>query len=156
MLRKTLVFSILLLIAGCAAASDELADSPVGYVPDFADRVAAVEWSEAQVVTVSLTEYAFSPTRLSFTAGRPYRLILSNDGKVTHFFVSGGFFRAIAARGLETPKGVIATPHLEAIAIEPGSMKVLEFVPVKPGKYGLECTVPLHATFGMLGTVEVI
>ena len=51
MLRKILVFSTVLLIAGCTA-TDKLADSPVGYVPDLADRVAAVEWSEAQVETM--------------------------------------------------------------------------------------------------------
>ena len=155
MLRKALVFTTALLIAGCAPAVDELAEAPGGYVADIADRVDAVPWSEAQVVTVSLADYAFSPARLSFAAGKPYRLILKNEGKSTHLFVSGGFFRAIAARSLKTPDGVIATPRLKSIAVNSGSTKVLDFVPVKPGNYELECTIPLHAVFGMVGTIEV-
>jgi hypothetical protein len=39
-------------------------------------------------------------------------------------------------------------PHLEPFAIREGSMKDLTFVPLKWGKYDLECTVHLHVTFG--------
>lgn len=156
MLRETFAFSMALLVAGCVAAVDEFAEAPAGYVQDVDRRVAAADWSEAQVVTLSLTEYAFSPVPLTFAAGKPYRLILNNDGETTHFFVSGEFFKAIAARRLETPDGVIATPRLESIALRPGSTKILEFVPIRPGKYELECTAPLHAAFGMVGTIEVI
>ena len=107
--RKALVFSMVMLLSGCVAAVDEFADAPADYVEDIAERVAAVEWSEAEVVTVSLTEYAFSPARLSLAANRPYRVILKNEGQATHTFVSAEFFKAIAARRLETPDGVIAT-----------------------------------------------
>src|SRR3546814_7101556 len=44
----------------------------------------------------------------------------------------------------------VLIPHLELNAIIAGSTKAFALVPVKLGKYELECTAPLHATFGML------
>ena len=149
------VLSLALLITACVAAVDEFAETPAGYVPDIEDRVTAIDWRQAEIVTVLLKEYAFSTVPLRFATGKPYRLILNNEGETTHFFVSEEFFRAIAARRLETSEGVVAAPRLASIVVRPGSTKVLEFVPVESGKYQLECTAPLHAVFGMVGTIEV-
>ena len=42
------------------------------------------------------------------------------------------------------------------LSVAPGEQKVLHFVPVAKGAYALECTRPLHAIFGMTGTIRIL
>ncbi len=142
-------------VGGCAGAQDVFGDPGAGYVVDARERVASAEWPRAETLTVVLSEYAFSPGTLAFRAGTPYRLRIKNGGDSTHFFVSDGFFKAIAPGRLITRSGETAQPTLESIALAPGEAKTLEFVPVRTGAYELECTAPLHAAFGMHGTILI-
>ncbi len=140
---------------GCAGAQDVFGDPGAGYVGDARERVASADWPRAETPTVVLSEYAFSPGTLTFRAGTPYRLRIENGGDSTHFFVSDGFFKAIAPGRLITRSGETAQPALKSIALAPGEAKTLEFVPVRTGAYELECTAPLHAAFGMHGTILI-
>ena len=106
-------------------------------------------------MTVRLSEYAFSPASLTFSKGTPTRLKIVNGGSATHFFVSQGFFKAIAARALKTPSGETAHPYVKSIAVGPGESKVLTFVPLKTGVYTLDCTAPFHDSFGMTGAIRI-
>ena len=142
-------------VGGCAGAQDVFGDPGAGYVRDARERVASAEWRRAETLTVVLSEYAFSPGTLTFRAGTPYRLRIENGGDSTHFFVSDGFFKAIAPGRLITRSGETAQPTLKSIALAPGEAKTLEFVPVRTGAYKLECTAPLHAQFGMHGTILI-
>jgi len=140
---------------GCAGAQDVFGDPGAGYVGDARECVASADWPRAETPTVVLSEYAFSPGTLTFRAGTPYRLRIENGGDSTHFFVSDGFFKAIAPGRLITRSGETAQPALKSIALAPGEAKTLEFVPVRTGAYELECTAPLHAAFGMHGTILI-
>ena len=140
---------------GCAGAQDVFGDPGAGYVGDARERVASADWPRAETPTVVLSEYAFSPGTLTFRAGTPYRLRIENGGDSTHFFVSDGFFKAIAPGRLITRSGETAQPALKSIALAPGEAKTLEFVPVRTGAYELQCTAPLHAAFGMHGTILI-
>ena len=142
-------------VGGCAGAQDVFGDPGAGYVGDARERVQSAEWSRAETLTVVLSEYAFSPGTLTFRAGTPYRLRIENGGDSTHFFVSDGFFKAIAPGRLITRSGETAQPTLKSIALAPGEAKDLEFVPVRTGVYELECTAPFHAAFGMHGTILI-
>ena len=142
-------------VGGCAGAQDVFGDPGAGYVEDVRERVASAEWSRAETLTVVLSEYAFSPVTLTFRAGTPYRLRIENGGDSTHFFVSDGFFKAIAPGRLITRSGETAQPTLKSIALAPGEAKDLECVPVRTGAYELECTAPFHAAFGMHGTILI-
>ncbi len=142
-------------VGGCAGAQDVFGDPGAGYVVDARERVASAAWPRAETLTVVLSEYAFSPGTLAFRAGTPYRLRIKNGGGSTHFFVSDGFFKAIAPGTFITRSGETAQPYLKSIALAPGEVKDLEFVPVGTGVYELECTAPLHAAFGMHGTILI-
>lgn len=143
------------LAAACAPRTDVAQRPPPGYVEDVGARVAAVDWQKATPVTVRLDEYAFQPDRLSFDRGTPYRLTLQNAGKRAHTFTSEGFFKAIAVRSVTTPQSVIQTPALVNLEIPAGQTDVVEFVPVQAGTFDLECSEPLHSTFGMTGSITV-
>jgi uncharacterized cupredoxin-like copper-binding protein len=145
---------VALALTGCAGAKDAVVPEG-GAARAESARLAAVDWSGAQVVTVSLSEFAFAPDALTFRRGAPYRLRLRNDGDVTHYFVSEGFFGAIAVEKLQTPEGDIARPEVASIALAPGAEKELWFVPLDAGAYELECTAPLHSAFGMVGRIRI-
>ena len=149
------IAAVTLGLAGCAGGEDVFGEPGAGYVEEMAAQVAAADWSKAETITVTLSEYEFAPATLSFRQGVPYRLRIENRGSVTHYFESEGFFKAIASQRLKTPRGEIDLPYLKSIAVARGVEKELFFVPVKGGEYDLECTAPLHSLFGMDGRIEV-
>ena len=128
---------------------------PAGYVSLAPVRTAGIPWSRVRVVEVALSEYAFAPDTLTFEAGVPYRLILHNAGGRRHTFVSEPFFKAIAVRKLITAKKTDDYPYVQVIEIEPGATKELQFLPMRRGTYPLHCSVILHESFGMEGTITV-
>lgn len=142
-----------LALAGCAAAKDSMSDTKLGYAPVAA--AAAADWSQAQTVTVVLSDFEFQPAQLAFQSGQPYRLHLENQGSTTHFFAAEAFFKAISAGSLTESGGAVEHPHLKEIALAPGESKDLTFVPVTPGTYELKCTAAFHAGMGMVGSITV-
>ncbi len=137
---------VLSLITGCVE---------IQYVKDAPEKIKAADWSKMQTITVSLTEYKFTPSEPSFKKNIPYRLILKNEGKGKHYFVSEGFFRAIALRKVQTSDGEIKAPYITAIEVYPGKSIEIYFIPDKVGTYDLICTVEEHANRGMKGKIEI-
>ena len=146
---------VLLFIAGCATESTVLKEPLPGSVEDARSRVAALDWSKAKSVTITLSEFSFTPEKIEFQQGIPYRLRLENKGDRDHDFTSEGFFRAIAVQKLSSPKADVISPHLAKVVLKPKSVKELYFVAVNPGRYDLECSIFLHAIFGMEGNIIV-
>lgn len=144
-----------LALAGCAAPDDRYGDPGSGY-PAAADKVLArVDWRIAERVTVRLDEFDFTPEMPVFKAGRPYELVLINNGNAGHTFTAGAFFRAIAAQSLGFAEGEARRPMLESIAVKAGEARILRFVPLTAGTYPLTCERPLHDIFGMTGTIGI-
>lgn len=131
--------------------------APTNYVGDAADIVKMTDWDDMETVEVSLTEFAFTPSTLTFTSGKPYKLIIKNDGEAKHYFVSDQFFRAIATRKVQGSDGEIKAPYFSALELFPGKELELYFVPVKKGTYSdLLCTIKGHAEEGMVGEIIII
>lgn len=137
-----LAFAVL---AGCAA------EGPAPDRPPLSPRQTAAatkgaDWSKAESLTVTLSDFAFEPERLTFRRGTAYRLVLRNPDSGRHTFAAPGFFNAVATR----------TPVRDGtVAVPPGGEKTLYLVPVRRGTYALECSVFLHVSFGMDGSVVV-
>lgn len=102
----------------------------------------------ARQVTVIATEYRFSPDRLAFERGVPYRLHLENRGKETHEFTAPSFFATLK---LGKP-GVLNADKTE-IVIQPGETKDFPFVATKSGHYDFRCAD--HDWAGMTGDITV-
>jgi uncharacterized cupredoxin-like copper-binding protein len=154
---KPPIFLVLLLpgLIGCTSGNVILDEPQTGYVQDVSTVLAGVDWSEAESVTVQLSEYQFEPSDLVFEQGVPYRLVVRNDGKGSHTFVSEGFFQAIAAQKLISPDREVAMPYLMTVEVSPQTQEELHFVAVKKGSYPLECSVLLHEIFGMEGQITI-
>lgn len=155
MQRLSLISFVLVALAGCTTGDMVLEEPPPGYVQDIQSRVNAADWSKAETVTVELSEFQFEPASLVFQQSVPYRLVLRNVGERTHTFISDGFFKTIAAQRLASKDDERVNPYLKGIEIAPGAEKNLYFVPVGEGTYPVECSVFLHATFGMEGQITI-
>ena len=152
---RLLAAASLAVVAGCAGGDVVLDKPSAGHVPDVTAKVASVDWSRAETIAVTLSEFKFGPARLSFRRDVPYRLRLRNTGAKDHTFVSASFFKAIAAGKLVSAEGKKTVPYLASIAVPPGAEKELFFVPVRAGTFGLTCTLFLHETFGMEGEITI-
>ena len=94
------------------------------------------------VVTVRMTDFAFSPERIVLTSGAPVRLRLVNLASGGHDFSAPRFFAAS-----HVPMQTIEVPGHRTVEVP--------LTPGSPGDYPVVCTHPLHELFGMSGSIEV-
>ncbi len=153
----TVVFAniVLLFFAGCSTGDVVLKKPTPGYIQDVQPYVATVDWSNAEKIIVTLTNFSFTPEDLVLQGGKPYRLRLENKSADTRDFTSESFFKSVAVQQLSSPGREIASPYLKTVEVAPGKMRDLNFVAVKPGNFDLECSVGLHALFGMEGKIII-
>jgi uncharacterized cupredoxin-like copper-binding protein len=147
---KSLVTSAFVLFLIFLASSAISAEGP-----DLAKALAGADWSKMETVTVTMTEYAFSPSPIVLKEGVPTRLVLKNAGKEAHYFVAEQFFKGIATRKVQGSDGEIKAPYFTALEVYPGKMLEWFLVPAQKGVYDLLCTVKGHAEHGMKGKIEV-
>ncbi len=149
-MKRILVAALAFLAVATAGASVD-AEPP----QEYGKALAAADWTRMETVTVTLSEYAFSPTPLLFKEGVPTKLVLKNAGKEHHYFVSEQFFRNIATRKIQSSDGEAKAPYFTAIEVYAGKAMEWYLVPMKKGRFDLLCTVKGHAEHGMKGTIEI-
>lgn len=76
----------------------------------------------AGATTATMQNFAFSPTTYEATAGEPAKFVVHNGDAFVHDF-------SIEALGVD------------AVMINPGSSKLVEFTAVEPGEYRIRCTL---------------
>jgi len=64
-------------------------------------RAAGVDWSKAQLVTMTTIEYAFEPNHLILSRDIAYRLHVENHGRELHELTAPDFFKAVELRNPE-------------------------------------------------------
>ena len=143
-MRRLLGIAVLLL-AGSAAAEER----------DMAKVLAEADWAKMETVTVTMTEYAFSPSPIALRSGVPTKLVLRNDGKEPHYFVAEKFFRTIATRKIQGSDGEEKAPYFTAVEVYAGKRLEWFLVPFEKGTFEVICTMKGHAEHGMKGTIVV-
>lgn len=91
--------------------------------------------SRTKTVTVTSTEFAFEPDRIKADKNRPIRLVLKNQGVLSH---------NIRFPGLEKKTDTIQSGSETEIFLSP-----------EPGEYTFICSVPGHKNAGMQGVLVV-
>lgn len=110
----------------------------------------------ARRITVTLSEYQFTPSRIELKAGELVELTLINKGTVTHEFVTQALSDlevAVTVAGVESE-----TVGVVEVEMAPKSRAQLRFTPDKPGEYPFACHAdkPVdHATKGMTGVLII-
>ncbi len=139
--RISIVFLIPIFIGACAqsAAPTSAGDTNMGT-------------ASGPVLTVSMTEFKFTPDTYSVPAGSKVTLQLSNDGRANHNWVLMEFgYTAEAPFDSEDE-----THELFAFVLQPGENDTFTFTaPSEPGDYQVVCTFPGHLARGMKGTLTV-
>jgi plastocyanin len=104
----------------------------------------------AEPVTVTLSNFKFTPDPLNLRAGQSYRIHFTNSSTGGHNFVAKEFFAAsdvAAADRAKVAKGAIDLGSGESVDVT--------LTPTKPGTYASHCSHFMHASFGMKGTIIV-
>lgn len=109
-------------------------------------------------ITVSLgnvaNELKFEPNHLEFTSGKRYNLKLNNPSSQKHYFTAKDFADAIWTQKVEAGN-VEIKGNIHELELKPGAEAEWVFVPMKPGKYALGCTIAGHTEAGMKGEIVI-
>jgi uncharacterized cupredoxin-like copper-binding protein len=96
----------------------------------------------------------FEPEQFNFQSGKRYKLILSNPSHLKHYFTAKDFADSIWTQKVDTG-GVEIKGAIHDLEIRPGGSADWVFVPVRPGRYDLQCHIAGHAEAGMIGKIVV-
>ena len=109
-------------------------------------------------ITVSLgnssNELKFEPNHLEFIPGNRYNLKLNNPSSQKHYFTAKDFTDAIWTQKVEAGN-VEIKGNIHELELKPGAEAEWVFVPMKPGKYALRCTIAGHTEAGMKGEIVI-
>jgi uncharacterized cupredoxin-like copper-binding protein len=110
----------------------------------------SVDWSNAQVIEIRMTNYDFTPKALQFRMNTPYRLHFVNSASKDHNFTSKELFAAVMVAPEDRAK-------IENGEIEVGMGKSVDVavMPLKAGTYPFHCSHFLHSSFGMHGQANI-
>jgi Plastocyanin len=92
--------------------------------------------AQVQKITISGSEFAFTPAAITLKKGQPAEITFKNTGAFPHNLT-------------------IADLNLKTKTIQPGEQDIIQFTPDKTGQFSFMCTVPGHADKGMKGTLTV-
>jgi uncharacterized cupredoxin-like copper-binding protein len=101
------------------------------------------------VATVDLANFSFTPNTVVLQAGVPTVLRLRNLSGGGHSFAAPQFFAASKVQ--PESAALVQNGRVEV----PGHSSVDVGIIPAAGQYALRCSHPLHATFGMKGTIDV-
>ena len=100
-------------------------------------------------------ELKFFPNQLEFIAGKPYKLLLDNPSPEKHYFTANDFADGIWSRNVKAGN-VEVKGAIHELELKPQAKAVWSFVPMKPGKYELHCSIPGHREAGMRGEILIL
>lgn len=139
--RRVLLLGIALTFAICSANAQSIA-------PPATQSHASIDWSKSELITITMTDYEFTPRHLAFRYGVPTRLHLVNNGTEIHDFTAPDFFKTIDLRD----PSVMRSSGI-GIPIDPHQRKDVEFIARMPGHFGLICAD--HDWAGMTADILV-
>lgn len=102
-------------------------------------------------VTVSMTNYAFTPNTLTLKAGETYRIHFSNDSGKGHDFTAREFFQSATV----APGDKSKLEDGDEVELDGGQSADITLTPNKPGIYPVSCTHFMHSMMGMTGKIVV-
>ncbi|GLI63327.1 hypothetical protein VaNZ11_006244 [Volvox africanus] len=99
-------------------------------------------------------QYVFIPSTLELTAGKVYKLKLRNPSTSTHYFTAFEFAEKVfSIMVLAGDPAVEVKGGIQEVALKAGASATWIFIPIKPGKYPLRCTVKGHDA--MVGQIVI-
>jgi len=141
-----LLLAAALSLSGGARAELGHEDPTISWMP------ANIDWSKAEVLSILLEDNLFTPDDVVLSAGKPYKLVLTNvSDRHKHDLVDLAFFHSVVFKKLIIGGIEIDTPHAHSLMLEPNTSASLYLVPIKSGEYEVYCSVEGHRDDGMEG-----
>ncbi len=134
---------------------------------------AAAGAGKEQKVAITMTDFKFTPARITLQAGVPAEIVLRNKGKVEHEFMvyaapkgkvsdwdewvmPNTYFQDIGEVEGEFPGiGAVAGTRVFEVEVKPGKTAELKFTPTRKGTFEIGCHVEGHYEAGMKGALTV-
>src|SRR3970040_552967 len=129
--------------------------------------------AKAQKVTVTMTDFKFTPKSVTVRAGVPVELTLVNKGAVEHEFMvyaspkaapddwdeyvmDNTYFKDMGeVEVVFRNQGAVASTRMFEVELEKGKGATVLFTPSKKGTFEIGCHVEGHYEAGMKGTFVV-
>ena len=139
--RRVLVSVLALLVSACASqvgVSTEPLQWPNPCIADAAERVANVNWLEAETIDLRVRQGEFTPVLIRLKKDSPYVLRIANGDDGKRVFRSNEFFAAIALAKVIMGETEFTKPCISAVTIAPRETAAVQFVAVRDGRYEFE------------------
>jgi len=101
-------------------------------------------------LSITLSNYSFTPNVLDLQAGVTYRMHFINGGSKDHNFSAPEFFAASQIAPDDQAK-----IEKGLVALDSGQSVDITITPDHPGIFPVECTHFMHKTMGMHGSITV-
>jgi len=126
-----------------------------------------------QKISVTMTDFKFTPNKVAATVGTPIELTLINKGKVEHEFmvypapktapadwdeylIPNTYFQNMGEVEVEfAGQGAVAGTSLFEVEVKSGKRATVHFTPNKKGTFEIGCHVEGHYEAGMKGILTV-
>ncbi len=138
-MKALLALASITLLSACAATH------PIE--PHLAST--ATDFADAQTVTVTLSNFRFTPQDIALVAGKPVILVLDDTATGGHDFTAPEFFAAATIAPHDA--ALVAAGQ---IALSGKQQVSLHLVPAA-GDYKVVCTHFGHVALGMTGSIKV-
>ena len=106
--------------------------------------------ASSQPVTVTLSNFDFTPSTIALVHGRAYALTLTNTAGGGHNFAAPAFFAAAKIDPADRARVVNGT-----VEVAGGQSVTIHLTAPAAGRYKVRCTHTFHTMFGMKGAIVV-
>ncbi|HEY6073272.1 MAG TPA: cupredoxin domain-containing protein [Anaerolineales bacterium] len=128
---------------------------------------------KAQKISVTMTDFKFTPNKITLQTGTPVELTLVSRGKVEHEFmvypapksapgdwdeylIPNTYFQNMGEVEVEFEgQGAVAGTSLFEVVVKPGKRATVHFTPNRKGTFEIGCHAAGHYEAGMKGTLTV-
>ncbi|BBC26050.1 plastocyanin/azurin family copper-binding protein [Pseudanabaena sp. ABRG5-3] len=123
-------------------------------------KLASIDFTKQQAIAVNVSlsnaanELKFTPDRFTFSAGKRYKLLLSNPSGMKHYFTSKDFADAVWTQNV-VAGNVEIKGNIRELELKPNATAEWTFVPIKSGIYELHCAIAGHTEAGMRGSITI-
>lgn len=143
--RWLLYTAAALLLPACAVSNGVYTEFGAKCIADAAERVAKVNWLEAETVDLRVRQGTYTPTIIRLRQDSSYVLRIANGDDRNRIFSANEFFRAIALAKVTMGEFESDASCISAIVVPAMETAEVRFVAVRDGRYEFEDNPFLYA-----------
>ena len=134
-----------LVLAACAVSNGVYTEFGAKCVDDAAERVAKVNWLEAETVDLRVRQGTYTPTIIRLRQNSTYVLRIANGDDRNRVFRANEFFGAIALAKVTMGEFESEASCISAVVVPARETAEVRFVAVRDGRYEFEDNPFLYA-----------